>query len=1037
MYFYRIIMRSITAACFLAIAGFAQNGVVTIDQIDGLWGTSTDSLKCGQNIVFHFRLTNDIGTGSDGTANGFTIFSPNGAVWQPRMYVDTTIKLFPPPADTMIDTSYYGRWYDTIGGFPTATFFDVGAFVNSFADADGDTLTPPVFGSGSDTVGFATVVNDSAGLYAGFDERCFTITIEDIPCSNEGLTLCIDSSFYRPIGVWKWSLATVPQTETFPVWDGQTCFTITCGPDPDGDLLGWDCDNCPQDFNDGQEDGDGDSDGDACDNCLSIINPDQEDFDVDGLGDSCDNCITVSNLNQLDADGDGVGDACDECTDTDGDLKGDPGFAANSCPTDNCPSTPNPSQADFDSDGIGDACDNCTDSDGDGYSNPGFLPNTCPRDNCPTVPNATQLDSDGDGTGDACDPGGVDFTADVRCGSAPLTVTFSDATVPTPGGFPITSWKWYFGTGDSSLSQNPVYQYAGVGTYAVTLIVSDGSVVDTLKRTNYISTFESVQADFVGLPEKGIAPLTVAFEPQIDGIATSYLWKFGTGDSSLSERPLYTYVTPGIYTVELTTTLNLGGCNSADTVVKQGYVVVDSMVAVFSADVVAGVNPLTVQFTDQSPGNPDTWFWDFGDGNTSPLQSPIHTYMNAGDFDVRLSVARTVLKSSQSTVFEDTLLRLSYVSVDDIPSTDLEITAISGYGQHGGWNSPRSCFDYGYWIYWVNDGSSPADDCTLKVWLPIDTSIASTNDHDVSFLGVSNFEAVPGSGTPGVPSFRADTLLLPLGSVAPTNRWPDGGGRVFVNTNVACWVADQDPLVCRAWLTSSTVDDNAKNNFSQLIEASLTTSAPKLGVVAAPSGEGALNGIDPGQPITVTAQFENLLKSGNDTFEVRIIDTLDADLDWSTLTIGSMSHPNNCKLQFNPVTGVIKMSCQNLYLPANTDLLYFSYTAIPDFGLSPGTPIDISAYIRVNESPFALMDETYRTIAGCCIGIAGNTNADPTDGIDVSDVTFLVAYMFKGGPEPPCPEEANVDGLGGIDIADLTFIVSYAFKGGPPPADCP
>ena len=1011
--------------CLLTGAAYAQNGAVSLDQVDGLWGSSTDSLKCGQPVVFHFKLTSNVTEQIDGVTHGFELYSPDGAVWQPRLYIDTTFVTIPEPSTT-VDTSYYGRWVDSVLGTTISTFFDYGLFVNSYSDADSDTLTPPVYGSGYDTVGFAGLVNEGVGLFDGFDEECFTITIESIDCANEGRTICLDSAFFRPIGNWVWSIATVPQTNDFPTWSGQTCWTITCGPDPDADSLGWDCDNCPEDSNPGQEDVDADNVGDACDNCLTVANPDQEDFDTDGVGDSCDNCITVSNLDQ---------------TDTDGDLFGDSGFVANTCPTDNCPNTPNPSQADYDGDGIGDACDDCTDSDGDGYSDPGFLPNTCPRDNCPDTYNPDQTDTDGDGTGDACDPGAVDFSANVRCGAASLSVTFTDQTVVTPGGSPLTKWKWYFGTGDSSTSQNPTYQYDSVGTYDVTLIVTAESavdtLVDTLTRKSYISTMESVDADFEGLPTRGIAPLTVDFEPHIQGIATSYLWKFGTGDSSLAERPHYVYSTPGVYSVELIASLDLGGCNTADTITKQGLVVVDSMTALFTADVVAGVAPFTVQFTDLSPGDPDSWFWQFGDGGTSMEQNPSHTYMNPGNYNVTLTVGRSTLRYADRSVVEDTLLRLKFIAVDTAPKADLEVTAITGYGPEGGWNSPRVCFDYGYWVYWVNDGTTTAQDCTLKVWLPIDTSVASSNPYDVAFLGVTKFEAVPGSGVPGTPTFRADTLLLPLGSINPTNRWPDGGGRVFVNTQVACWTEDQQPLVCRAWLKTSSAEEDTKDNFEELSEAAVASAPPPAGKVAAPAGEGATYGIDPGQPITATVQYDHMLKSGGDTMDIRIVDTLSPDMDWSTLTIGELSHPDNCKLQFNPNTGVLTLICDNLYLPPNTDLLYFSYTAIPQQDLGPGTTLDNRAYIRIDDSPFSLMNQVTRTIEGCCKGFRGNTNGDEQDQIDVSDVTFLVTYMFKHGPEPLCFEEADINGDGDINIADLTRLVDYAFKHGPEPVSCP
>ncbi|MCK4462592.1 MAG: SBBP repeat-containing protein, partial [candidate division Zixibacteria bacterium] len=82
---------------------------------------------------------------------------------------------------------------------------------------------------------------------------------------------------------------------------------------------------------------------------------------------------------------------------------------------------------------------------------------------------------------------------------------------------------------------------------------------------------------------------------------------------------------------------------------------------------------------------------------------------------------------------------------------------------------------------------------------------------------------------------------------------------------------------------------------------------------------------------------------------------------------------------------------------------------------------------------------------GCCIGIRGNINYDPGDVIDISDLVYLVDYMFNGGPQPVCWEEANVDGSGDgppdgpedIDIADLVHLVDYMFNQGPPPVPCP
>jgi len=65
-------------------------------------------------------------------------------------------------------------------------------------------------------------------------------------------------------------------------------------------------------------------------------------------------------------------------------------------------------------------------------------------------------------------------------------------------------------------------------------------------------------------------------------------------------------------------------------------------------------------------------------------------------------------------------------------------------------------------------------------------------------------------------------------------------------------------------------------------------------------------------------------------------------------------------------------------------------------------------------------------------------NGDAGDLVQVDDLTYLVAYLFQAGPEPPCPEEADVDGSGGTaNIADLTRLVDYLFRQGLEPASCP
>ena len=73
---------------------------------------------------------------------------------------------------------------------------------------------------------------------------------------------------------------------------------------------------------------------------------------------------------------------------------------------------------------------------------------------------------------------------------------------------------------------------------------------------------------------------------------------------------------------------------------------------------------------------------------------------------------------------------------------------------------------------------------------------------------------------------------------------------------------------------------------------------------------------------------------------------------------------------------------------------------------------------------------------GCCVGIRGNVDNDPGNNIDISDLVYLVDYMFCQGPESPCPEEADIDGSGVLDISDLVRLVDYMFNSGLPPESC-
>ena len=77
-----------------------------------------------------------------------------------------------------------------------------------------------------------------------------------------------------------------------------------------------------------------------------------------------------------------------------------------------------------------------------------------------------------------------------------------------------------------------------------------------------------------------------------------------------------------------------------------------------------------VSFTDLSLNGPDTWLWDFGDGNFSSLQNPTHTYLNPGRYSVSLQT------SNQYGI--DSLSVINYISVFDYNITSSNLTVCQG-----------------------------------------------------------------------------------------------------------------------------------------------------------------------------------------------------------------------------------------------------------------------------------------------------------------------------------------------------------------------
>jgi len=141
-------------------------------------------------------------------------------------------------------------------------------------------------------------------------------------------------------------------------------------------------------------------------------------------------------------------------------------------------------------------------------------------------------------------------------------------------------------------------------------------------------------------------------------------------------------------------------CGS-NTTIKTNYITVSggAPVAALNATPTSGCAPLTVNFTDQSTGNPSSWSWIFGDGDTSTNQSSSHQYANIGSYNVTLTVT--------NNCGNNTLTITDYVTAEDcrVPILTIKKTASPDPVEPGGTLT--------YAITVTNNGSANATEVTV------------------------------------------------------------------------------------------------------------------------------------------------------------------------------------------------------------------------------------------------------------------------------------------------------------------------------------
>ncbi len=231
----------------------------------------------------------------------------------------------------------------------------------------------------------------------------------------------------------------------------------------------------------------------------------------------------------------------------------------------------------------------------------------------------------------------ANFTFFNPCRSNVVELTNSSTSAPVDGSSPIASYLWDFNNGETSDTTNASFKYIypGAGVYSINLTVTDGNgCSDVFTANNVIVSPDfdvSISADPFCIGVEGIFD----GEPVPDFLPMdSYEWLLPDGSSVIGEDIPYTFDAAGTYEVGLVGTLDV--CTAGKT-----YTVEVKELPQAGFDFSGQCLQSPVQFNDTSILDGLailSWSWDFGDGFTSNLENPQHTYAAAGTFPVALEV---------------------------------------------------------------------------------------------------------------------------------------------------------------------------------------------------------------------------------------------------------------------------------------------------------------------------------------------------------------------------------------------------------------
>jgi len=311
------------------------------------------------------------------------------------------------------------------------------------------------------------------------------------------------------------------------------------------------------------------------------------------------------------------------------------------------------------------------------------------------------------------------FTPDNAIGCNALDVNFTNQSSAT-----AVMFDWDFGDGGSSTLQDPSHLFENMTVanqdYTVRLV---STTLNQCRDTAWqvIRVHPYINADFSVDNFQGCAPFPLTLQNSAEGAVSQYEWNWGDGSPpSNSGLPTLTHtyqnLTPNPVLMPIRLVIrNADACT--DTLIRN-ITVFPEVTSQFTQDVLAGCNPLQVGFTNQSNTAATIFSWEFGDGGSSALQNPTHTFQNLDlvntDYTTSL-ISKSVYGCADTS--DATITLYSYLRADftlaqgstcspvDVTFTNSSVGGTSYYWEFGD-GGDSSVANTNPMVHWYDNPSS-------------------------------------------------------------------------------------------------------------------------------------------------------------------------------------------------------------------------------------------------------------------------------------------------------------------------------------------